>query len=68
MSHEHDWINITAIGDLEERFICSGCDARRTGSQMAVYPDSPVGGEPKRDGWDGMRRFFKQLDETRWRP
>lgn len=63
MAHEHDWIDVTAIGDLESQYVCSGCDARRSGDGAEPRDIGAASGERKHDGWDGMRRFLKQMGE-----
>lgn len=30
MAHEHDWLEITAVGDSARHFACGGCNERKT--------------------------------------
>ena len=62
-THEHDWHDITVIGDVDQKFVCTGCDARRTGEEMRIYPDSNADELARNDGWDGMRKFLRQMGE-----
>ena len=79
MTHDHDWIDVTTMHDLDRKFICAGCDARKSGGSSFEDPldslsrdmkdcDNRMVGAAfdaaKDDGWDGMRRFLQQMDPS----
>lgn len=84
MAHEHEWIDITTVMDIERQYVCGGCSAKKVGEYVHLDPLDAMDAEmqardsrsveealedardaPKNDGWDGMRRFLKQMDEGR---
>jgi hypothetical protein len=61
MPHEHDWIDVTTLTDIERQYICTGCDERKTG-EFNPMVDATETISRRNDGFDGLRVFLAQMD------